>query len=142
MIGVAGPSSSNTGNPQSIPLAEFLSPCWNDNQICDFGKRLLTNFQEPIVIDLTWVAGNAFFIRRSLWEQIGGFDQNLPDYGNEIELCGRIAEKGYRLVWVRNCYIHHFGRQSYRDVLGDEGIRERIRAAEIYISKKNRSFNP
>jgi GT2 family glycosyltransferase len=141
-IGVAGPSSSNTGNPQSLELAEFLGPSWNDNQICAFAKRLLTQFKEPVVMELTWVTGNAFFIRRSLWEQVGGFDRNLPDYGNEIELCGRIAEKGYRLAWVCNCYIHHFGRQSYRDTLGDEGIRERIRAAEIYTRKNRRSFNP
>lgn len=58
--------------------------------------------------------GFALFIRRSLWEQAGGFDQRLPDYGNEMELCRRIAEEGYRLVWIRNSYIHHFGQQSYR----------------------------
>ena len=141
-IGIAGPSTSNTGNPQSLALAEFLSPCWNDNQICAFAKRLLSQFQEPVVMDVSWVSGNAFFIRRSLWEQFGGFDQNLPDYGNEIELCGRVAEKGYRLAWVCNCYIHHFGRQSYKDTLGDEGIRERIRAAETYTAKKKRLFAP
>jgi GT2 family glycosyltransferase len=141
-IGVAGPSTSNTGNPQSLALAEFLSPCWNDNQICAFAKRLLTQFQTPMVMDLAWISGSSFFIRQSLWEQLGGFDQKLPDYGNEIELCGRIAEKGYRLAWVRNCYIHHFGQQSYRDVLGDEGIRERIRAAEIYTAAKRHSLAP
>jgi GT2 family glycosyltransferase len=141
-IGVAGPSTSNTGNPQSLALAEFLSPYWNNNQICAFAERLLTQFQDPVVMDLAWVSGNAFFIRRGLWEQLDGFDRKLPDYGNEIELCGRVFEKGYRLAWVRNCYIHHFGRQSYRDVLGDEGIRERIRAAEIYTAAKRRSLAP
>jgi len=141
-IGVAGPSTSNTGNPQSLALAEFLSPCWNNNQICAFAQRLLTQFQEPVVMDLAWVSGNAFFIRRRLWEQLDGFDQKLPDYGNEIELCGRVVEKGYRLAWVRNCYIHHFGRQSYRNTLGEEGICERIRTAKIYIAEKNRSLAP
>lgn len=139
-IGVAGPSTSNTGNPQSIKLAEFLGPCLNDNQICAFAKRLLTS--EPVICDLTWISGNALFIRRTLWEELGGFDANLPDYGNEIELCARVVEKGYRLAWVRNCYIHHFGRQSYRDTLGDEGIRERIRAAEVYTKQKKETFVP
>jgi GT2 family glycosyltransferase len=141
-IGVAGPSTSNTGNPQSLALAEFLSPCWNNNQICAFAERLLTQFQEPVVMDLAWVSGNAFFIRRGLWEQLDGFDRKLPDYGNEIELCGRVVEKGYRLAWVRDCYIHHFGRQSYRNVLDDEAIRERIRAAAIYTAAKGRSLAP
>jgi GT2 family glycosyltransferase len=141
MIGVAGPSTSNTGNPQSLALAEFLGPSWNDNQICAFANRLLTQFQKPMVKELDWISGNAFFIRRTLWEEVGGFDRNLPDYGNEIELCGRVAEKGYRLVWVCNSYIHHFGRQSYRETLGDEGIGERIRAADKYTKQNRRSFN-
>ncbi len=45
-------------------------------------------------------------------------------------------------MWVRNCYIHHFGRQSYRDSLGDEAIRQRILAAETYTRGKKRSFAP
>lgn len=138
-VGVAGPSTSSTGNPQSLALAEFLSPCWNDNQICAFAERLLTQFQGPVVMDLAWISGNAFFIRRTLWEHLGGFDHKLPDYGNEIELCGRVVENGHRVAWVRNCYIHHFGRQSYRAILGDKGISERIRAAELYTTEKKRS---
>jgi GT2 family glycosyltransferase len=65
-------------------------------------------------MDVAWVAGFAFFIRRGLWEQVGGFDQRFPDYGNESDLCRRLAEEGYRRVWIRNSYIHHFGEQSYK----------------------------
>lgn len=110
-IGVAGPSTS-AGNLQTLPLAANLLPYWNDNQICNFAKRLLAECLDPIVVDLTWVSGFSFFIRRSLWEELGGFDRNLPDYGNEIELCKRVAEKGYRMVWIRNAYIHHFGKKE------------------------------
>ena len=141
-IGVAGPSTSDSGNPQILPLAADLRYYLNDNQICAFAERLLTECEEPIVIDLAWVAGFAFFIRRSLWEQLGGFDQKLPDYGNEVELCSRVAEKGYRLVWVRNCYIHHFARQSYKGTIGEEGILARIRAAEIHTGATKRSLAP
>jgi len=137
-IGVAGPSTSN-GYHQTLPLAADLSSYWNDNQICAFAKHLLNQFQESVVMDMVWVSGFAFFIRRSLWEQVGGFDQHLPDYGNEGELCNRVAEKGYRIVWIRHSYIHHFGQQSYADSLGAEGIRTRIRDAEIYIRQKKRS---
>jgi GT2 family glycosyltransferase len=140
-IGVAGPSTSYSGNFQAISLATKLGPCWNDNQICAFAKRLLTQFQEPAVVDMTWVAGFAFFIRRSLWEQLGGFDQNLPDYGNEIELCSRVAENGYRIVWIRNSYIHHFGQQSYGDTIGVGAITARTRAAEIYVKAKKSTLS-
>ena len=141
-IGAAGPSTSVGGTAQVLSVATYLSPLWNDNQICAFAKRLLTQFPEPVEMDLPWVSGFAFFIRRSLWEQFGGFDQKLPDYGNEIELCSRIAEKGYRIVWVRNSYVHHFGGESYGQLFGHEGIRERVQTALTYINDKKRSTAP
>lgn len=67
---------------------------------------------------------------------MGGFDKNIADYGNEVELCKRIVDNGYRTVWIRNSYIHHLGRQSYGDTLGDEGILARYLTAERYIKRK------
>ena len=141
-VGVTGPSTSCSGNSQTLPLVYRFSPYWNDNQICGFAKRLMADSPHPIVENLDWISGFAFFIRRALWEQLGGFDRNLLDYGNEVELCKRVAAKGYRRLWVRNAYIHHFGGKSYRHVIGDEGIYERIQAAEIYTGQKHRPLGP
>jgi GT2 family glycosyltransferase len=114
-IGVAGPSTSNSGTRQTLPLAAKFCAYWNNNQICNFANRLITERADQVAVDLAWVSGFAFFIRRTVWEQLGGFNRNLPDYGNEVELCKRVAESGYRMVWVPSSYIHHFGRQSYGD---------------------------
>src|SRR5208283_4438084 len=89
-IGVAGPSTSHCGTPQVLTVARNLRAYWNDNQICGFAHRLLKNPSEPVLMDLPWVSGFAFFIRLALWQELGGFDPNLPDYGNEVELCHRV----------------------------------------------------
>jgi GT2 family glycosyltransferase len=136
-IGVVGPSTSDAGTPQVLALARTLRLYWNDNQICFFANQLLSKCEEPVTVELPWVSGFAFFIRRSLWEEIGGFDEKLPDYGNEVELCSRILKKGYRIVWIRNAYIHHFGQQSYKLSIGEARIEERIRAAKVYLKDKN-----
>ncbi len=135
-VGAAGPSTSFSGNAQALPDANAFSSYLNDNQICAFAKRLLAVCPRPTTVDLPWVSGFAFFIRRQVWEQLGGFDKRLPDYGNEVELCRRLAEGGFRVVWVRSAYIHHFGQQSYMSVLGAGGIRERVRAAGLYLGRK------
>jgi GT2 family glycosyltransferase len=135
-IGIAGPSSSFTGNVQTLPLASALSLYWNDGQICAFAKQLLATPPEPVVTNVAWVSGFAFFLRRSLWEAIGGFDPNLPDFGNEIELCKRVAKIGLRNVWISNSYIHHLGGQSYGATIGVDAILARIRNAEVYIAQK------
>jgi GT2 family glycosyltransferase len=121
-IGVSGPSTSYSGTQQSLPLAKLTRHYLNENQICEYARRLLTESSNTILADLPWVSGFALFIRRRLWEQIGGFDRSLPDYGNEIELCKRVRATGYRTVWVRNSYIHHLGAMSYGRTIGAKSI--------------------
>ena len=138
-IGVAGPSTSHAGNLQTLPLADFARFYLNDSQICEYARRLLAEYSDTILTDMPWVSGFAFFIRRSIWEQLGGFDQNLPDYCNDVELCRRILETGYRAVWVRNSYIHHFSGASYSKTIGAKSISARVRVAEDYVKQKFRS---
>ncbi len=95
-----------------------------------------------MVVDLKWVSGFALFIRRNLWDELGGFDPELPDYGNEFELCSRVLEAGRRVVWIRDSYIHHFGGESYGAKFGEEGIRAKVQAADAYIKQKKRSSTP
>lgn len=134
-VGTVGPSTSASSNEQTLEHAGKLGPYMSDNQICALASGLLE--ESPAVIDLDWLSGFAFFVRRSLWEQAGGFDENLPDYGNEKELCWRVAEIGYRNVWVRQAYIHHFGKQSYSKAIGTGEIAARIHNAESYMERKH-----
>jgi GT2 family glycosyltransferase len=133
-IGVAGPCTSTSGNEQALDTSMPCRFYWNDSQICAFAERLTASPPQPVIVDLPWVSGFAFFIRRRLWEKLGGFDHNLPDYGNEIELCKRVMNCGYRAVWVRSSYIHHLGQQSYSDTIGNQS---RVLAAYQYIRKKH-----
>ncbi len=133
-IGVAGPSSSFSGNVQTVPRACFCRYYWNDSQIYAFASRLAANCPDPVRVDLPWASGFAFFIRRSLWEELGGFDPELPDYGNEEELCKRVTKMGHRIVWIRNNYIHHFGGQYYGR-LGEDWLRSRGFRAWTYTRR-------
>jgi GT2 family glycosyltransferase len=136
-IGVAGPSTSDSGNEQALDIARHCRFYWNDSQICSFAERLTAAPPQPVILDLPWVSGFAFFIRRGLWEELGGFDRNLPDYANETELCKRVIKSGHRTVWVRSSYIHHLGRQSYGKAIGEHEIRSRKLAGAQYIRHKH-----
>jgi GT2 family glycosyltransferase len=136
-IGVAGPCTSDSSNEQTLDIARHCRFYWNDSQICAFAERLTANAPQSVIVDLPWISGFAFFIRRCLWEQLGGFDQNLKDYANEAELCKRVFNAGYRTVWVPSSYIHHFGRQSYGKTIGDNEISLRKQAGTQYIRHKH-----
>ena len=137
-ICIVGPSTSfSGGNKQTFPVAKRCRFKWNDSQICAFAERLIVSPKEPVLQDLPWVAGFALFIRRSLWEKLGGFDQHLPDYANEVELCTRVTNAGFRTVWARNAYIHHFGGQSYGKLLTAPEIESRNTAGLQYLRHKH-----
>ena len=61
---------------------------------------------------------------------------NLPDYGNEAELCNRVLNRGSRCVWTRNSYIHHFGHSSYYQITDPIEMRRKRRAAQAYIDNR------
>jgi GT2 family glycosyltransferase len=136
-IGVAGPSTSSSRNEQTLDIAGHCRYYWNDSQICAFAERLTIDPPQPVILDLPWISGFAFLIRRGLWEELGGFDRNLPDYGNEAELCKRATRLGYRTVWVRSSYIHHLGQQTYGESIGEQEIQLRKRTASEYIRNKH-----
>jgi len=136
-IGVAGPSTSSSGNEQTLDIAIKCRSYWDDVQICAFAEQLDAAALGPAIVDSPWISGFAFFIRRSLWERLDGFDPKVPGYLNDIELCMRVAKADYRTVWVRNAYIHHLGNQSYRKTLPDREIEGIMQARVQYIRNKH-----
>jgi len=114
-IGISGPSTSQTPTPQMQRRAELCRHFWTDSQIFGFAEKCVKPWPAGSFVDLPEVGGFAFFIRRTLWEHLGGFDLNLPDYGNEFELCRRALSQGWKIVWTKSSYIHHLGQQEYVD---------------------------
>lgn len=136
-IGVAGPCTSSSGNEQTLDIAIKCRFYWNDNQIRAFAERLTVAALQPVILDLPWISGFALFMRRGLWERLGGFDQNVADYANEVELCKRVVNLGYRTVWVRSAYIHHLGGQSYKKIAAATEIESRLLASLQYIRNRH-----
>lgn len=114
-VAVTGPSTSWAGTPQAVKRARHCRLYWNDSQICAFAEQYVKEQKGPNVVDLRFIHGFAFFIRKAVWDDIGGFDKGLPDYGNETELCIRLSKAGWRLVWTKDSFIHHIGNHSYTE---------------------------
>lgn len=135
-VAIAGPLTSYTVGPQEISRASKCRHYWADWQIWSYAQDYVNNKPHSIR-DADFVGGFAFFIRRSSWVEVGGFDTQLPDYGNEIELCKRIKKLGKRIVYVENSYVHHFGKESYESTLGMTKITKLRMQAEKYIKSKH-----
>jgi GT2 family glycosyltransferase len=61
--------------------------------------------------------GACLMVSREKFEKIGGFDEELAVVGNDVDLCIRMLEIGYRNVWTPLCHlIHHESISRKTDV--------------------------
>jgi GT2 family glycosyltransferase len=58
--------------------------------------------------DLSVVTGACMILRRSVYEEVGGLDEtHLPIAFNDVDLCLRIRDRGYRIVWTPHAELYH-----------------------------------
>ena len=63
--------------------------------------------------NLSAVTAACLILRRRVFEEVGGFDEkNLTVAFNDVDLCLRIEEKGYRNVWTPHAELYHYESAS------------------------------
>ncbi len=59
--------------------------------------------------DVLWGAGAALFVRRKIWLEIGGLDVDFFAHMEEIDLCWRIKNAGFRVISLPQSVVYHVG---------------------------------
>jgi GT2 family glycosyltransferase len=60
---------------------------------------------EPVEAD--WLLGGFVLLRRTMLDELGGFDAGFRLYGEDIDLCYRAAEAGWERWYVPAAVVHH-----------------------------------
>jgi GT2 family glycosyltransferase len=82
-------------------------------------------------VDAVW--GAAMLLRREVFDQTGGFDERIFMYGEDLEWCWRVHDKGWRIAFTPDAAIIHLNHKSSEKRYGDERIDLcHKRAYEIY----------
>lgn len=62
------------------------------------------------------VTGACLVMRRDVFRAVGGFDEkNLPVAFNDVDLCLRVREAGYRILWTPYAVLYHYESYSRGD---------------------------
>lgn len=106
----------------------FPTAPWTDELVRDPGT-----YAEPGSPD--WVSGACILVRRSVLQELGGFDEGFFMYCEDIDLGRRIWDAGYKLCYEPSATIVHEGgasapRASLLPVLA---------ASRLRYAKKHRS---
>ena len=54
------------------------------------------------------VTGACMMVRRSVFEQLGGFDERYPVAFNDLDFCLRLGEAGYRVLYTPHAELTHY----------------------------------
>ncbi|MFB3916102.1 MAG: glycosyltransferase [Terriglobales bacterium] len=58
------------------------------------------------------VTAACMMVRRDVFEQVGGFDENLSVAFNDVDFCLRVREAGFRVVWTPYAELFHYESAS------------------------------
>lgn len=59
--------------------------------------------------EIFWASGAAFFIKSKCWIETGGLDADLFAHMEEIDLCWRLKNLNYKVVYCPDAEVYHVG---------------------------------
>lgn len=71
---------------------------------------------DPLTGETSWSSGAAFAVRRSIYEKVHGFDDNIFMYAEDVDLSWRIRSFGHRIKYVPKACIKHYAYENAGEV--------------------------
>ncbi len=102
------------------------------------GQTFLTDRSHEQIQDVDWVVGACMLIRHEIINEVGILDEDLFLYGEEIEWCIRIKNKGWRIIYFPNAKVVHYGGGSAKESSKSTVYRKVF--AERYIYHKHHNI--
>lgn len=59
--------------------------------------------------EIFWASGAAMFVKKKYWVEAGGFDDRFFAHMEEIDLCWRLKNMGYKVVYCAESEVYHVG---------------------------------
>ena len=89
-----------------------------------------------VVQNLSAVTGACLVMRKTVFEEVGGLNEkDLSIAFNDIDLCLRVREAGYRIVWTPHAELYHHESAS-RGPDTDPDKVDRFMAEERYMKRR------
>lgn len=120
-VGMCAPQLLNPDGSLQRSCRGFITP-WT--HCCDmlaldrlfprstiFARSEMTYFDHQTVREVEHAMAAAILIRREVLEQVGGFDERLTIYLNDVDLSLRVKRAGWRILFLPTAkVIHHLGK--------------------------------
>lgn len=80
-------------------------------------------FQQPSLSTNTlYACGGAFAVDKNKFLELGGFDEDMIVYWEDLDLCYRAWKQGYKTIYEPRSIIYHKFHGTYAKKCGEKGI--------------------
>ncbi|WP_051035821.1 glycosyltransferase family 2 protein [Photobacterium marinum] len=69
---------------------------------------------KPCEID--WAAGSFLIFKAAIFEKLGGFDEDFFMYFEDVDICKRAAEEGYKITYFPSIRAIHYAAFANRNI--------------------------
>lgn len=77
-----------------------------------FGRYNLTYLSDEETYEIDALSGCFTMLKREVYDQIGGFDEDYFMYGEDLDWCYRAQRAGWKIYYVHSTKIIHYGGES------------------------------
>ncbi len=136
-VAVAGPALLNPDG--SLQMSFGYDPTilneWRMKKLQRLSKENPARFSDnmkPMMKNgatVDWLTGAALMVRKTVFEELGGFDDSFFMYFEDADLCRRIREKGWKIVFDPSSSLVHVGGASV--LSSNQGIVVEYRRSQL-----------
>ncbi|MCI0516017.1 glycosyltransferase [candidate division KSB1 bacterium] len=103
-----------------------------------FGRYNLTYLDPDQAAEVEAISGSFMLVRRRALEQVGFFDETWFMYGEDLDLCYRFRQAGWKIFYLPATKIVHFKGESSKQSDFDT-IRLFYQAMQLFVAKYHKS---
>ncbi len=116
---------------RAIIALSFINKMFPNNPISR--KYFLKDLPKNTLREVDTVPGTAFMIRRNVFDEIGGFDENFFLYFEEFDLCKRVRELGQKICINPKAVAVH----DWKTGDGGKELKKYFEQSRFYYFKKH-----
>lgn len=99
------------------------------------GEKFTSDEASNLKGDIACVLGAFMIARKSLLDELAGFDEDFFLYGEDQDLAWRIREKGYAIGYIEKAEVFHWGGKSEIATAPPALFRKKLQAEFLFYQK-------
>jgi N-acetylglucosaminyl-diphospho-decaprenol L-rhamnosyltransferase len=90
--------------------------------------------------DVPWSMATFMLVRRSAWDEVGGFDDSQWMHAEDLDIAWRLRQRGWKTVYEPGAEIFHVGSAASKKAFAEEDLMSRYMAASYAWMARRRSL--